>query len=112
MRLGEALAGVAASAAIALSPGAVRQAAAAEGPQTPAPPVGVGTDLPPLGEARPPLPPAPEPQPLPWQHHFEIGAGLAVSQTPISVDGDGKATPVRFRPAPGFHVDLSWQVFR
>ncbi len=47
-----------------------------------------------------------------WQHHIEVGGGVAVTEMPASVDGDGKPTPVRFKPGVGFHIDLSWQVWR
>jgi hypothetical protein len=33
-------------------------------------------------------------------------------ETPTSVDGDGNATPIRFRPGIAFNGDLSWQVCR
>ena len=52
------------------------------------------------------------PRRCPWQHHLEVGAGLSFVEMPASVDGDGKATPIRFKPGVGFHVDLSWQVCR
>lgn len=109
MRLGEALA----YAVVAVSLAATVPAAAAETPEAPVlAPQPPKEPLPPIEEARPPLPPAPEPQPVPWEHHLEIGAGLAIAEAPVSVDGDNKPTPLRFRPAAGFHVDLSWQVHR
>jgi hypothetical protein len=68
--------------------------------------------LPPIAEARPPLPPAPEPAPVPWEHHLEVGGGLAITALPAHLDGAGNPTPVRIQPGAGFHIDLSWQVFR
>src|SRR5262249_2057974 len=68
--------------------------------------------LPPPRDARPPEPSLPPPAPLPWQPHVEIGGGLAVVEMPVSPDGAGKPTPVRFSPRAGFHVDLTWPVFR
>jgi hypothetical protein len=68
--------------------------------------------LPPLSEARPPLVPPPPEQPVPWQHHLEIGGGFALSELPVHLDGAGAPTPMRFGVAPGFHLDLSWQVIR
>jgi hypothetical protein len=111
MRLGEALARAPAYASacawMAISVVAPRPAAAAEPPPASAEPA-----LPSLDEARPALSPAPEPAPVPWQHHIEVGGGLAVSELLAHVDGDGKPTPVRFAPGAGFHVDLSWQFYR
>lgn len=49
---------------------------------------------------------------MPWQPHVEIGTGLAISEMLASKDGLKQVTPVRFSPYVGFHVDLSWQVFR
>jgi hypothetical protein len=70
------------------------------------------TPLPPLSEARPALPPEPERAPVLWQHHIEVGGGVAVAEMLASVDGDNKSTSMRFKPGVGFHIDLSWQVWR
>jgi hypothetical protein len=99
MRFGEAMA----YAAVAVSLTAVGSPSLAD--DAPAPP------LPPMIEARPPPPPTPPPAPVAWQHHIEVGGGVAFSEMLASVDGASKATPVRFAPGVGFHVDLSWQVF-
>jgi hypothetical protein len=100
MRLGEALIGTCVALAAVVCPSVAR---ADDKPEA---------ILPPLSEARPPLPPAPEPEPIPWHNHLEFGGGLAVSELVTHTDGSGVKTPVRFHPAPGFHLDLSWQVFR
>jgi hypothetical protein len=68
--------------------------------------------LPPIDEARPPLPVIPDAKPLAWHNLIELGGGLAVAELPAHVDGTGAPTQMRFNPAPGFHLDLSWQVFR
>lgn len=103
MRLGNAL-------GAAMAGGVIFLAARAEA--QPAPPAAPEPPLPPVSEARPPVPEAPEPAPVPWQHHLELGGGLAVAEVPATVDGLGQRTPTRFMPAPGFHVDLSWQILR
>jgi hypothetical protein len=114
MRFREALVGACACAFAAAAPPVhaeepPRPGGAASGPTPRAP----AEPLPPISEARPPpLPEAPEPEPVPWEHHIEVGVGPAVAELPVHLDGDGKTTGVRFRPGPGFNVDLSWQVFR
>lgn len=104
MRVGEAGGGVArmarACAGIAMTLAALPFARAAE-------PL-----LPPPGEARPSLPPAPEPAGVPWEQHVEVGGGVAFTQMLATIDGDGRPTSVRFKPAVGFHIELSWQVLR
>ncbi len=49
---------------------------------------------------------------MPWQDHIEVGGGVAFIEMPVTRDGGGTPTPVRFAPSVGFHLDLSWQVFR
>jgi hypothetical protein len=122
MRLGAALIGTCLALAIG-GPGVARAQerdkaqdkreaaqAAQAAPEKPPPPP--DEPLPPVSEARPGLPPAPPPEPVPWHNHLEVGGGLAVSELLAHTDGAGLPTPIRFRPAPGFHLDLSWQVFR
>ncbi len=112
MRLGEVLtcacACACACAAIAVSPAA---ASAAEPPVPPAEP------LPPASEARPPPLPEPAAVPVPWNHHIEVGGGVALTQMTASGGGPPPSRvpqplPMRFLPGVGFHLDLSWQVFR
>jgi hypothetical protein len=85
MRLGEAALmgmGVCAGAVLAVCP------ALAEAPGTPrAPAPGLVPDapLPPLSEARPPLPPEPERAPVPWEHHIEVGGGVAFTKMLTSI---------------------------
>jgi hypothetical protein len=104
MRLGQALIGTCVALAAFACPSGVR---AQDKPDDK-----LEAPLPPVSEARPPLPPAPAPEPVPWHNHLEFGGGLAVSELLTHTDGSGMKTPIRFHPAPGFHLDLSWQVFR
>jgi hypothetical protein len=104
MRLGEALLGT--CAALLVSAHGVAYAEDGAPPPTPS----AEPPLPPLSDARPPVPPAPEQPPIPWHNHIEVGTGLAVAELPAHLDGAGNSTNIRFRPAPGFHVDLSWQL--
>jgi opacity protein-like surface antigen len=83
----------------------VARAARADDPPAPADPADT---KPP----RPPLPDVPAPHALRWDEHLELGGGLAVVATPVSTDGDGKATSIRLRPNVGFHVRAGWEVFR
>ena len=105
MRLGQA---AACAAIAALEVGLAGQARAAGAPAPPAP----EAPLPPLSEARPPPPPEPAPARVPGAEHIEVGGGVAFAQALVSKDGLGNPTAVRFRPGVGFHIDLSWQVFR
>src|SRR4051812_3502589 len=100
MRLGEAVS----CATIAISCSAI--ARAEQPPSTDEP------RLPPPREARPPEPTLPPPRPLAWQQHVEVGGGLAFVEMPASVDGAKNPTGVRFTPHYGFHVDLTWPIFR
>jgi hypothetical protein len=85
---------------------AAKPAQSAKAAPAPEPP------LPPIEQARPREPELPKGEPVPWEHHIEVGGGLAVSEMPASVDGAKQPTPVRFAPHIGFHINLSWQVFR
>jgi hypothetical protein len=79
-------------------------------------PAGAAEPLPPLSEARPPLPPEAAAPAVPWQEHIEVGGGVAFIEMPATVAsgnlGAAVPTPVRFRPSIGVHADLSWQIFR
>jgi hypothetical protein len=75
----------------------------------PAEPTGDPADTKP---ARPPLSEAPPREPLRWGEHLEVGGGLSIVATPGSAAVDGKATNVSLKPGAGFHLRLSWEVFR
>jgi hypothetical protein len=62
--------------------------------------------------ARPPLPEAPPREPLRWGEHLEVGGGLAIVASPGSDAVDKAATGVSLKPGAGFHLRLSWEVFR
>jgi hypothetical protein len=80
----------------------------------PAPPAAAPSTTAPADEPppRPPLPPEPPRAPVPWAQHLEISTGLAVTELISTLDGASRPSPVRFRPGPGFFVDLGWKVFR
>jgi hypothetical protein len=94
MRFGEAIGG--ACAGIAISVAASAPAGADDAP------------LPPPSEARPPPAPEPAPAPVPWQQHIQVGGGVAFSQMLTSANADH----VRFTPAVGFDVKLSFWLLR
>ncbi len=112
MRLGVVMACASASWAIAVSSAVARADQAPVSPK-PGPAVQAAEPpLPPLDEARPPPPPeAPSPS-VPWHEHIEVGGGVAFTQMSAASGQAFQPVPVRFLPGVGFHVDLSWQVFR
>jgi hypothetical protein len=75
-------------------------------------PLPASEPLPPVRDARPPEPSLPPPEPLAWQKHIEVGGGFAFVEMPASTDGDKQKTGMRFAPHAGFHIDLTWPVFR
>lgn len=62
--------------------------------------------------ARPALPEAPPRKVLPWDQHLEVGGGASFSAALTHEDADGKATSVRLKPDFGFHLRVSWEVFK
>lgn len=79
-------------------------AARADGP----PPRGPQPETP----ARPRLPPAPPAAPVPWEPHLELGSDVAFVQRAASVDGNDRATDVRYRPGLGYGLHASWHLVR
>jgi hypothetical protein len=102
MRLGQAAACAAITAFQAALGAPARAADVPAGPPAPDAP------LPPLSEARPPPPAVANPAPPRWEQHIEVGGGAVFTQTLTSLD----SVHQHFRPGAGFHIDLSWPVFR
>ncbi len=71
-----------------------------------------GQPLPPIDEARPPLPPEPDQRPVPWERHLEFGVSFNVTELLAHNDGAGNKTPVRLLAGPGFTGTLDWKVLK